>query len=60
MDGHGLNGRDAYGSLDLTETVKLELIDRRQSVRILPVVLHYIDVVGDREQAGICRGLRVP
>lgn len=52
MDRDCLDRVDADRSLDFAEAVQLELIDLIQSVRILPVVLNKVDVVGHCEQAG--------
>lgn len=60
MDGDGLDGRDTYSSFDLAKTVKLELVDLRQGVWVLPVVLHDVDVVGGGEEAGESGRLGVP
>ena len=60
MDGDGFDGRDAQCSLDDSEAIQLELVNLRQSVRVLPVVLHYIDIVGNGEEAGEGGGLGIP
>lgn len=60
MDGHGLDRRDANGSFHFSQAAEFELINLRKGVWILPVVLYYVDVVGDGEETGEGRGLGIP
>lgn len=46
MDGHGFDGGDAQGALDVAKAVEFELVDLREGVRVLPVVLYDVQVVG--------------
>ena len=55
MDGDSLDGCDSQCTLDIAEAVEFELINLCQSIRVLPVVLYDIEVVGSSEKAGIGR-----
>lgn len=54
MDGDGFEWRDTDSPLDLAEAAQSELVDLCEGVGVLPVVLYYVDVVRDCEQA--CEG----
>ena len=60
MYGDCFYGRDAYCSLDFAEAIEFELVDLCELFGVLPVVLHYVDVVGDCEEAGEGGGFGVP
>jgi hypothetical protein len=60
MDGDGFDWSDADGALDVAKAVKLELFDLAHGVRVLPVVLDDVDVIGDGQEAGEGGGFRVP
>lgn len=60
MNGDGFDGIDTDCALDFAQAVKLELVDLREGVGILPVVLYDIDVIGDGEEAGEGGGFGVP
>lgn len=60
MDRDGLDWGGTNCSLDVSQAIKLELVDLAKGVRVLPVVLHEVDVVGDGEEAGEGGGFGVP
>ncbi len=43
-----------------SQVIQLELVDPVNGLRVLPVILDEVEVVGGCEQAGKCRRLRVP
>jgi len=47
-------------SLRTSKTVQPELIDLRQSVGVLPIILNDIDVVGSGEETSKGRRFRIP
>ena len=60
VDRDSFDGSDAQCTLNVAEAVQFELVDLGESVGVLPVILHYIEVVGCGEEAGIGGSLGVP
>ena len=60
VDRHGFDGCDAYSALNIAEAAEFELVDLREGIGALPVVLHDVDVVRYGEEAGKGRGFGIP
>jgi hypothetical protein len=60
VDGDRLDWCDTKCTLNIAKAVQFELINLCESIRILPVVLYDVEVVGSCEKASVGRSLRVP
>jgi hypothetical protein len=60
VDRDGFDRCDAQCTLDVAKAVQFELVNLGESIRVLPVVLYHIEVVGGCEEAGIGGSLAIP